>query len=91
MAVWWATLRGQMDCGKEILFPLSFLLLQWECCLGYWRLLLAMLYSCCCPSLYLSILTPVGGLGRYFHKRFVVCLIYDLVKYAFVVVIIRFK
>ncbi|KAG4116344.1 hypothetical protein ERO13_D12G163933v2 [Gossypium hirsutum] len=35
------------------------------------------LYSSCCPSLYLSIRTRVGGLGRYFHKRFVVCLIYD--------------
>ncbi|XP_040937953.1 uncharacterized protein [Gossypium hirsutum] len=27
------------------------------------------LYSSCCPSLYLSIRTRVGGLGRYFHKR----------------------
>ncbi|XP_040953651.1 uncharacterized protein [Gossypium hirsutum] len=26
-------------------------------------------FSSCCPSLYLSIRTRVGGLGRYFHKR----------------------
>ncbi|PPD80543.1 hypothetical protein GOBAR_DD22529 [Gossypium barbadense] len=35
------------------------------------RLLTLLLYSSCCPSLYLSIRTPVAGLGRYFHKRFV--------------------